>query len=137
MSILLHINWLGAIIGAVLAYLLGAFWFSPRGFGKIWLAALGKTSKQLQAGGSVSLPMLAQAVYTLLLAIFIAVLHAALYADVYAGVFCLAVIGLMLLQFIGIHCGALFQQQNLRLPLVVGSFEVTMTLIIAVAVSFI
>lgn len=35
------INWLAVVVGAVLAYALGALWYSQKMFGKKWLAGIG------------------------------------------------------------------------------------------------
>ena len=129
MQILTQLNWGGVLVGAVLAYLFGAFWFSPRAFGDAWLAALGKTRDQIEM---TLLPMLMQAIYTLLLAVFIALLYQLL-----DNWFCVIVGLLMLLQFIGIYCGALFQDQDRRMPLITGGYSVAQVVIIAAAVWFI
>ena len=128
-EILSDLNWPGVGIGAIAVYFLGAVWFSPRGFGKAWLAALGKTPKQLS---SPAAPMIWQAVYTVLLAVFIATLH-----SLVGGGFCIAVGMLAALQFLGVWCGAQFQNQDRRLPMIVGGYEVAMTVVIACAVSYI
>lgn len=129
MDIFYSLNWGGLLIGAVLAFVLGWVWYSPAVFGKAWMSALGKTPKQL----SPMLPaLLLQAVYTLLLAVFIAILYSAI-----GDGFCVVVLLLMGLQFLGIYCLAVFQNQNRRMPCISGSYEVAMTLIIATTIHLI
>ena len=42
------INYLAVLISAVVAFALGALWYSPVLFAKPWMAALGKTADQFQ-----------------------------------------------------------------------------------------
>jgi hypothetical protein len=37
------VNWLAVIAGAVVYFALGGFWYSPAGFGKAWMRAVGMT----------------------------------------------------------------------------------------------
>jgi hypothetical protein len=43
------ISWIGAFVGAVAAFGLGAIWYSPALFGRQWLAATGLSEEQLAA----------------------------------------------------------------------------------------
>ncbi len=130
MAIFYDLNWLGLLIGAALSYALGMLWFSPRGFGKIHLAALGKTAAcPPSQAARMALPLLLQALYTLLLAVFIAALFA-----VGFDMFCFAVILLAVLHFLGVLCGALWDRQNIRVPLIAGGYGVAMIFIIAITI---
>ena len=40
-----NVNWLAVIIGAVVAYVLGMFWFSPKLFGTKWTQGVGLDPK--------------------------------------------------------------------------------------------
>ena len=64
-EILLDVNWVAVIVGAVLAFILGAIWYSPKVFGKKWMDGSGLTE---DSKGSMFKPMLAQAVGTFLMA---------------------------------------------------------------------
>lgn len=37
------VNWLAMIVGAVVYFGLGGFWYSPAGFGKAWMRSVGMT----------------------------------------------------------------------------------------------
>lgn len=45
----LQINYLAAIVAAVVAFGLGWLWYSPMLFGKLWVAANGYTPEKIQA----------------------------------------------------------------------------------------
>ena len=36
-----NVNWLAVIVGAIVAYLLGMLWYSPKLFGTTWAAGVG------------------------------------------------------------------------------------------------
>jgi len=69
-SILTDVNWLGVVVGAVIAFALGAMWYSPSMFGDKWRQGLG-------AGGMSNRPLglllVVQAIATFLFAWVIAV----------------------------------------------------------------
>ena len=46
-----EIHWLGVLLGAVAAFMVGGFWYSVL-FGKLWMAARGVTKEQVQASGA-------------------------------------------------------------------------------------
>jgi hypothetical protein len=51
------INWLAVLVAAVVSMGIGAFWYSPSGFGKQWTSLLGFSSqkiKDMQKGASKS-----------------------------------------------------------------------------------
>jgi len=65
-ELMANVNWLAVVVGAVVAYLLGWLWFSPKLFGKKWALGVG-----LSPEGPDKMPMAAmtlQAVGTFLLA---------------------------------------------------------------------
>jgi hypothetical protein len=41
------INWLGAVVAAVLAFVLGGAWYSPALFGRIWQREVGLSDEQI------------------------------------------------------------------------------------------
>ena len=49
------LNYVAIVVAIVATYALGALWYSPIGFGKMWMDELGKTQEQL---GSPVKPML-------------------------------------------------------------------------------
>lgn len=44
------INWLGALVAAVVAFVLGAIWYSPLMFARPWQRALGLTDEEIRSG---------------------------------------------------------------------------------------
>ena len=70
-EITMNVSWLGVIAGAVVAFLLGWLWYSPRLFGKQWAAGLG-----VELGDASEMPMGAmglQALGLLLMSWFVGV----------------------------------------------------------------
>jgi hypothetical protein len=47
MAVLTGSSWLGVLVAAVLAFVLGALWYGPL-FGRVWMAAAGVTEAQVQ-----------------------------------------------------------------------------------------
>ena len=45
----LDVNWLAIIVAAVVAFAIGALWYSPTLFGRQWMAAHGHTPEKLAA----------------------------------------------------------------------------------------
>ncbi len=45
------INYVAAAVSAVVLLVLGFAWYAPFLFGKVWIAALGKTEEELRAAG--------------------------------------------------------------------------------------
>lgn len=65
-TLLTDVNWLAVIVGAVLSFMLGWLWYSPKLFGNKWAEGVGIN---IQDGtGPMGLSMLAQATGTFLLA---------------------------------------------------------------------
>lgn len=65
------INWIGAIVAAVLAFVLGGLWYSPALFGRAWQREAGVTDEQI-AGGNKGLVFGVAFVWALLGAIVFA-----------------------------------------------------------------
>jgi len=62
-----NVNWVAVIVGAVLSFLLGWLWYSPKLFGMKW--AEGTGVKMPESGGPMLMtPLILQAIGTLLLA---------------------------------------------------------------------
>jgi hypothetical protein len=59
-----NVNWLATIIGAVVAFLLGWLWYSPKLFGEKWAEGVGI---KLDGTGPSALAMVAQIIATFLL----------------------------------------------------------------------
>ena len=66
-EIILNINWLAVAVGAVIAYLLGWLWYSPKMFGTKWAEGVGVSCDDPSAPPPVA-PMVTQAIGTFLLA---------------------------------------------------------------------
>src|SRR3989344_5427918 len=43
------INYLAVVVAAALAFGLGAWWYSPLGFGKMWMAMMGLTEEKMKS----------------------------------------------------------------------------------------
>lgn len=65
MELLLDVNWVAVIVGAVAAFALGWLWYSPKLFGTRWAAEVGI---RMEDSGSAALAMIAQGAATFLLA---------------------------------------------------------------------
>lgn len=61
-----HVNWIGVIVGAVVAFILGWLWYSPKLFGTKWAEGVGVDLAA--ATGMPVAAMVTQAIATLLLA---------------------------------------------------------------------
>ena len=64
-ELFIDVNWIAVIVGAIVAYGLGALWYSPKMFGTKWMQGVGipPDSKETMMSG-----MIAQAVGTFFLA---------------------------------------------------------------------
>lgn len=128
MYILSTLNWTGLVIGAVVAFGVGMAWFSPSVFGKALIKGWGKTQAQMDknfGGMQFLFPMSVEAAYTLIVSMLIAVLY-----TLGNPIFCVGVILLMLVQFLCVLSGGLWQAHKIIAPVIVGSFEIVKTLII-------
>ncbi len=64
-SLFLNVNWVAVVVGAIVAYILGAVWYSDKMFAKRWRAGIGSPAVQ----NMPMLPgMLTQAIGTFFLA---------------------------------------------------------------------
>lgn len=71
-EILANVNWIAVLVGAVLAYVVGAFWYSPKMFGEKWMEGVGIKPDDKNSGKSA---MVVQGVGTFLLAWVIGVMY--------------------------------------------------------------
>ena len=46
------VNWLAVLAATAAAFLLGALWYSPVMFGKVWMRAAGVTPEQIESGAA-------------------------------------------------------------------------------------
>jgi len=56
-EISMNVNWIAVVVGAVLSFLLGWFWYSPKAFGTKWADGVGVElgkAKEMPAGAMVS-----------------------------------------------------------------------------------
>ncbi len=117
------VNWLAVIVGAVVAYLLGWLWFSPKMFGKVWAAGVG-----LPPGPPEKFPATAmgfQALGTFLLAWVVGVTETSN---------ALATIFLIVLMFIALQiAGGFFTQKSKAAIGVESGFVVAMFVIMIAA----
>ncbi len=61
-----NVNWLAVGVGTIIAFIVGAFWFSPKVFGAKWLEGVGM---KMEPNASMPMaPMIAQFIGTFLLA---------------------------------------------------------------------
>lgn len=65
-EVTLNINWLAVVVGAVIAYVLGWLWYSPRLFGAKWAEGVGVSLEDQSAPPIAA--MVTQAIGTFLLA---------------------------------------------------------------------
>ena len=70
-----HVNYLAVLVATLASFVLGGWWYSPSGFGRAWLAALGKSMNDL---GSPAVAMTLTFLSTFFTAIILAVLINAL-----------------------------------------------------------
>jgi hypothetical protein len=45
-----EINYFAVLIAAVVNMVIGSFWYSSAGFGRLWMAMIGKTEEEIRAG---------------------------------------------------------------------------------------
>ncbi len=75
MSHLTEVNYLAVLVATIASFLLGGWWYSGAGFGKAWLAAIGKSMDDL---GSPTVAMTLTFFSTFFTAIILAILINAL-----------------------------------------------------------
>jgi hypothetical protein len=77
------VNYVAVIVAGVLSMAIGAFWYSPAGFGKQWMKLMGFTKKDLNEakekgmGKSYALAFLSTLVMSYVLAVFVGFANAA------------------------------------------------------------
>jgi uncharacterized protein DUF1761 len=76
-------NIVGVLAATIASFVIGAIWFAPQVFGKIWMTALGKSEEQLKANRNraVVVGFIANLITAYLLGIFIKSLGSANWAD--------------------------------------------------------
>ena len=117
MDIFANVSWLGVIVGAVLAFLVGWAWYSPMLFGKQWAAG-----NNVDLGSVTSMDMTAmvtQGLGLLVIAWFVGLAEGSL------GTIAIAAIGFALISF----SGAVFARKGNTVAMIDGGY-----LIVAVAV---
>lgn len=70
-----HVNYLAVLVATLASFMLGGWWYSMSGFGRTWLAAIGKSKNEL---GSPAVAMSLTFVSTFFTAIILAMLINAL-----------------------------------------------------------
>lgn len=73
------VNWLAVLVATVAAMVIGFLWYGPV-FGKIWMAAMGKTQEEIRAAGS-SMAIPISVITALITALALAVVMNAAGAD--------------------------------------------------------
>ncbi len=127
------LNWLGGFIGVLIAYFLGAFWYSKKCFGLMWMKALGKKEEDFQ-GKPPLMAMLVSFLYLLVLGIFIVMVsHYVKCPFIFA-----SLMGILILSTaLGILQGALFQSENMKLYWINAGYEAMVILVISLCVALI
>jgi hypothetical protein len=118
---LFAVDWLGLIVGAVVAFVVGAVWFSPALFGKQWAAAHG-----VELGSASAMPMGAmgtQGLGLLLVAWFVALAEGAWWT------IAIATVGFAVLHL----SNMLFARKDAVAGYVEGGYWVVSVVIIALA----
>ena len=70
-----QVNWLALIVGFVLSFVLGGFWYSPKMFGKGWAKGVGHDRKKMEKDkkGPMKFNLFMQALTTFVYALLIAI----------------------------------------------------------------
>lgn len=124
----MDIAWIPALIGAAIAFALGAVWYNEKVFGKIFMQAQAHRSmEELQAQAPKAL--MVQGVYTLVLAFFVAALYDAL--------FIFGVVGIALVLLLNEFANSMFNGHPFKVALVNMAYSVVMVVVIALAVAHI
>lgn len=122
------------IIGAMIGMLLGAFWYSPIGFGPSWMKSIGKTPETL---GSQIAPMLGSVVASILTAVGVAILHSAIAPGCVVEAIGLgAVLGLLLI-FPALLSDNLFCGWGTKLLLIQSGYRVVSVILMSVAMFYV
>lgn len=48
----IQVNFLAVLLAAIIDMMIGMFWYSPFGFGKLWLKMMGKTEEEFKETGN-------------------------------------------------------------------------------------
>ena len=64
------INYVAVLVATVAGFLFGGVWYGV--FSKQWMAAIGKTEKELKSSGSLAIPMIVTAIAQLVMAYVLA-----------------------------------------------------------------
>ena len=67
-ELLMNVNWTAVVVGAVLAFVLGWLWYSPKLFGSAWAKGSGINMDSEKKSKMEAAPMVAQAAGTFLMA---------------------------------------------------------------------
>lgn len=123
-ALLVNINWIAVIVGAIAAYGLGALWYSPKMFGKGWMEGVGLTEGDREKGQPV-MAMVAQGVGTFLLAWVIGITET-------TGAIGLAILIAVMVSVL-IKANGLFAQKSMYAIKVESGFVLTMVVIMIIA----
>ncbi len=127
MSILVDLNWTAGIIGAVLAWFLGWFWFSEKIFGTLYAKLL-----NIDIENCDKTPVLAMVLTFLYWLVFaILIMFFATFAE-----FWLLVSLLVLLSILGQLTDVLWSQKDIKIWQINASYDALGMLIIALCVQF-
>ncbi len=76
------VNYLAVVVGAIVAFVIGAIWYAPPVLGNRWMALLGRTQAQLgQPGPAFALGVVASLVNAWVLAVLAATIGAKTVSD--------------------------------------------------------
>ena len=117
-------NWLAILAAVVVTQILGFLWYGPL-FGKPWMAGMGKTQEEIQAGGNVgkavAIGVICSIVMTVSLAIVILELSAT--PDLTSGI----KIGLLAsIGFVAttLWSGAIYEDRNMTVTIISIAYQV-------------
>ncbi len=122
------LNWLGVLVGAVLAFGFGAIWWSPKVLGNAWMAAQGKTEKDF-AGSPMMPGMVTQGVALVLSGMLVATLKM-----LGGALFIPAVVLLILTVVVSMLAGMLFEGKSTKFWAINAGGEAISLVIIAACV---
>ncbi len=116
-------NWLAILAAVVVTQILGFLWYGPL-FGKPWLAGMGKTQEEIQAGGNVgkavAIGVICSIVMTVALAIILSLSET---PDLVSGI----KIGLLAsVGFVAttLWSGAIYEDRNMTVTLISIAYQV-------------
>ena len=120
--------WIAAIVSGVLAYGLGALWYSPLLFGNSWMAAMGKSPDDM----IMSPKLYAICFVTWLLAgfMFTALVVMTGYTNL-ASLICIAIVGFLGFTVVPIIMANIFEGTRSRVSMISGSYHLSAYLLMA------